>query len=156
MGNARREGEREGVKDIMLFLNTWEWLQNYWDRHGKCSERKESPRNTLRSPVTALWALCCIRTGREILLPSGWASSHPLPAHTDWGSNHPHSLHRLSTSIHFTSKPMKAGIHAEDSQQKGRVRKDGVKGTEVCDQRTSKGWSHLALSSRGLACQRHR
>ena len=134
--------------------------------------------------------LCSIRTGRDVLFPSGWAGSNPLPAHTDWSSSHPHLLHRLSTSIHFTSKPTKwfgyglvacgsngdvrtvgldnlggpfqpcdsviARIHAEDSQQKGRVKKDGFKGTDVCDQHTSKGWSHLALSSRGLACQSHR
>lgn len=27
--------------------------------------------------------LCSIRTGRDVLFPSGWAGSNPLPAHTD-------------------------------------------------------------------------
>lgn len=79
---AKRHTERHFV----LFLNTWEWLQNYWEWHWKHSGEKKSPKYTSKLQLAPPRALPSIRLGRDVFCPSAWAGSCPQPGKPEGGA----------------------------------------------------------------------
>lgn len=82
MGNERKETER----DFFLFLNTWEWLQNYWEWHWKHSGKKKNHPSTHPNSnwLHHSFALCQPRQGCFLSLCMGWLLS---PARQTWARN---------------------------------------------------------------------
>lgn len=161
---------RQRERDFVLFLSTWEWLQNYWEWHWKHSDRKKNHPSTHPKSDWLQHGLCPGRLGRDVSSPCPWAGSgtaeegdlrgaaalpslaltppHPL-------SSVPHSSTARSAPAavpFFTSPPSPAdiGIPAADPQQSKRG------GRGVWPAETLKGWTSTALNCRGCVCWKPR
>lgn len=159
MGNERRETQR----DFVLFLNTWEWLQNYWEWHWKHSVKKNPP----SAHPNCNWLHHRRRQGCFPSLSMGWLM---FPRPESWeeaaalpslASAPPHALTSVPTQQHSSvcpsccsllilpPSPVDIDIPAADSQQAAGQRKIGGRGVWAAE--ALKGWTCTALICKGCA-----
>lgn len=83
------KAKRHTERDFVLFLNTWEWLQNYWEWHWKHSGEKKITQVHIQTPAgsTTGFALYQTRQGCFLSLWMCWLLS---PARQTWGRSRSH------------------------------------------------------------------